>query len=93
MNNSLNSKTVLNINKKLYSYFSLSAAGEFLGTNLTKLPCSLKVLLENLLHNEDGVNVRFNDIKILASCVEKHVSVQVDSYGSISAFNKTLNWN
>ncbi len=144
MNNSLNSKTVLNINKKLYSYFSLSAAGEFLGIDLTKLPCSLKVLLENLLRNEDGVNVRFDDIKILASCVEKHVnheisykparvlmqdftgvpaivdlasmrsyikksggdpskinlsvpvdlvidhSVQVDSYGSISAFNKNV---
>ncbi|QKX02446.1 aconitate hydratase AcnA [Wolbachia endosymbiont of Dirofilaria (Dirofilaria) immitis] len=77
MNNSLNSKTVLSINEKLYSYFSLSAASEFLGVDLTKLPCSLKVLLENLLRNEDGMNVKLDDIKILASCVEKHVNHEI----------------
>ncbi|MGL9681487.1 MAG: aconitate hydratase AcnA [Wolbachia sp.] len=77
MNNSLNSKTILNIDGKSYSYFSLSAAGKFLGIDLTKLPCSLKVLLENLLRNEDGVNVKFDDIKILASCVEKHVDHEI----------------
>lgn len=77
MNNSLNSKTILNIDGKSYSYFSLSAAGRFLGIDLTKLPCSLKVLLENLLRNEDGVNVKLDDIKTLASCVEKHVDHEI----------------
>ncbi|WCR57739.1 MAG: Aconitate hydratase A [Wolbachia endosymbiont of Ctenocephalides felis wCfeJ] len=75
--NSLNSKTILNIDGKSYSYFSLSAAGKFLGIDPTKLPCSLKVLLENLLRNEDGVSVKLNDIKILASCVEKHVNHEI----------------
>ncbi|WP_168456267.1 aconitate hydratase AcnA [Wolbachia endosymbiont of Ctenocephalides felis wCfeJ] len=77
MQNSLNSKTILNIDGKSYSYFSLSAAGKFLGIDPTKLPCSLKVLLENLLRNEDGVSVKLNDIKILASCVEKHVNHEI----------------
>ncbi|MGL9762219.1 MAG: aconitate hydratase AcnA [Wolbachia sp.] len=77
MNNSLNSKTILNIDGKSYSYFSLSAAGRFLGIDLTKLPCSLKVLLENLLRNEDGANVKLDDIKTLASCVEKHVDHEI----------------
>ncbi|MCM1000933.1 MAG: aconitate hydratase AcnA [Wolbachia endosymbiont of Melophagus ovinus] len=77
MNNSLNSKTILNIDGKSYSYFSLSAAGRFLGIDLTKLPRSLKVLLENLLRNEDGVNVRLDDIKTLASCVEKHFDHEI----------------
>ncbi|MCA4774288.1 aconitate hydratase AcnA [Wolbachia endosymbiont of Mansonella perstans] len=77
MNNSLNSKTILNIDGKSYSYFSLSAAGKFLEIDLSKLPCSLKVLLENLLRNEDGVNVKLDDIKTLASCVEKHVDHEI----------------
>lgn len=77
MNNSLNAKTTLNIDGKLYSYFSLSSAGLFLGVDLTKLPCSLKILLENLLRNEDGVSVKLNDIKILASCIKKHVNHEI----------------
>ncbi|MFP3036094.1 MAG: aconitate hydratase AcnA [Wolbachia sp.] len=77
MNNSLNSKTILNIDGKSYNYFSLSAAGRFLGIDLTKLPCSLKVLLENLLRNEDGMSVKLDDIKTLASCVEKHVDHEI----------------
>ncbi|WP_395463059.1 aconitate hydratase AcnA [Wolbachia endosymbiont of Cantharis cryptica] len=77
MNNSLNSKTILNIDEKSYSCFSLSSAGKFLGIDVTKLPCSLKVLLENLLRNEDGVNVKLDDIKILASCIKKHVNHEI----------------
>ncbi|MGL9758087.1 MAG: aconitate hydratase AcnA [Wolbachia sp.] len=77
MNNSLNAKKTLNIDGKLYNYFSLSNAGKFLGVDLTKLPCSLKVLLENLLRNEDGVSVKLGDIKILASCVKKHVNHEI----------------
>ncbi|APR97778.1 aconitate hydratase AcnA [Wolbachia endosymbiont of Folsomia candida] len=77
MNNSLNSKTTLNIGGKSYNYFSLITAGKFLGIDITKLPCSLKVLLENLLRNEDGVNVKLDDIKTLASCVNKHANHEI----------------
>uniref|UniRef100_A0A1B0G4B6 aconitate hydratase n=1 Tax=Glossina morsitans morsitans TaxID=37546 RepID=A0A1B0G4B6_GLOMM len=71
MNNFLNAKTTLNIDGKSYNYFSLNSASEFLGTDATKLPCSLKVLLENSLRNEDGVNVKLDDIRVLADCVNK----------------------
>lgn len=74
MNNSLNAKTTFNIDGRLYNYFNLSNAGKFLGVNLTKLPCSLKLLLENLLRNEDGVSVKLDDIKILANFVKKHIN-------------------
>ncbi|MDG7055963.1 MAG: aconitate hydratase AcnA [Wolbachia endosymbiont of Meromenopon meropis] len=77
MNDSLNSKTILNFTGKVYQYFSLSAASKFLGVDLNRLPCSLKILLENLLRNEDGIRVKLDDIKILASCVEKHVNYEI----------------
>ncbi|WCR54569.1 MAG: Aconitate hydratase A [Wolbachia endosymbiont of Ctenocephalides orientis wCori] len=71
MDSYLNAKATLNIDGESYYYFSLSAAGKSLGIDISKLPCSLKVLLENLLRNEDGVNVKLDDIKILANCVNK----------------------
>ncbi|MDM8335681.1 aconitate hydratase AcnA [Wolbachia pipientis] len=77
MSNSLNSKATLNIDGKSCSYFSLSSAGKSLGVDLTKLPCSLKVLLENLLRNEDGINVKLDDIKMLASCVSKYANHEI----------------
>ncbi len=51
---------------KTYDYFSLAAAAERLGP-LDRLPRSLKVLLENLLRNFDGVNVTEDDLKAVAS--------------------------
>jgi len=35
--------------------------------DIARLPYSMKILLENLLRNEDGVNVRGEDIEALAS--------------------------
>ena len=37
------------------------------GFNLSRLPFSLKILLENLLRREDGVNVTAGDIEFLAN--------------------------
>src|SRR5687768_13233159 len=48
---------------KTYDYFSIDAAGEALGIDFSRLPYSLKVLLENLLRFEDGVSVTVDDIK------------------------------
>lgn len=77
MDSSLNAKATLNIDGKSYHYFSLNAAGKSLGIDVSALPCSLKVLLENLLRNEDGVNVKLDDIKILANCVNKSVNHEI----------------
>lgn len=77
MSNSLDSKAVLNIDGKSYNYFSLNIASKFLGINITQLPCSLKVLLENLLRNEDGINVKLDDIRTLANCVNNYVKHEI----------------
>ena len=47
---------------KSYDYFSLAAASEAIG-DISRLPYSLKVLLENLLRHEDGRSVDVADIK------------------------------
>ncbi len=56
--------TNLAVNGKTYRIYSLAArAGEH---DLSRLPYSLKILLENLLRHEDGVNVTAEDIAALA---------------------------
>ncbi|AHX06216.1 aconitate hydratase 1 [Ehrlichia chaffeensis str. Liberty] len=75
---SLNAKKKLVSGKNCYEYFSLRTAASKLGVDVTKLPYSLKVLFENLLRNEDGRNVRVEDIKKLAQCVNKHVSYEIN---------------
>jgi hypothetical protein len=47
--------------------FRLPALAGKLGFNLARLPFSLKILLENLLRREDGVNVTAGDICFLAN--------------------------
>jgi len=39
---------------------------KLLGTDLSRMPVSLKILLENLLRHEDGVTVTPDDIVALA---------------------------
>jgi len=48
---------------KTYAYFSLAAAEKNGLEGLSKLPFSLRVLLENLLRNEDGKSVTADDIR------------------------------
>ncbi len=60
MNNSFNARNTLNVDGKEVIYYQLSAAGD-----TTHLPYSLKILLENLLRREDGVNVTREDILAL----------------------------
>jgi aconitate hydratase len=63
--NSFNSRAVLDSGSRSYTIFSLPAL-ENRGSNLSRLPFSLKILLENLLRREDGVNVTAGDIEFLA---------------------------
>ena len=64
--NSFNSKAVLTSGSRSYTIFRLPAL-EKRGFNLARLPFSLKILLENLLRREDGVNVTAGDIEFLAA--------------------------
>lgn len=60
--NTLQSKTSLNAAGKSYTAYSIPAAAKSLGVDLSRLPFSLKVLVENLLRNEDGQTVKKDDI-------------------------------
>ncbi len=64
MSNSYNARTTLNVGDKTYEIFSLKALED--KYKVSRLPYSLKILLENLLRTEDGVNVTKDDIEALA---------------------------
>ena len=61
-NNSLNTRSTLEVGGKSYAYYSLAKAAEQLG-DVSRLPFSMKVLLENLLRFEDGKTVSREDIQ------------------------------
>jgi len=63
--NSFSSRAQLSSGGRTYTYFRLPALTAR-GFNLARLPFSLKILLENLLRREDGVNVTAADIEFLA---------------------------
>lgn len=60
----LRTRRTLEVNGKEYDYFSLPEASEKLG-DLSRLPFSMKVLLENLLRHEDGITVTTQDIQAM----------------------------
>src|SRR3984885_604951 len=59
------SRARLTSGQRSYTIFRLPALTAR-GFNLSRLPFSLKILLENLLRREDGVNVTAADIEFLA---------------------------
>ena len=66
MSNSFGSLSTLSVGGKAYSIHKLAAV-EAAHPAAKKLPFSLKVLLENLLRNENGLSVRKADIDALAT--------------------------
>ena len=63
---SFKSRKSFKIGSKSYSYFSLKAAEKNGLAGISRLPYSLKVLLENLLRHEDGRSVTRADIEGIA---------------------------
>ncbi len=64
---SFKSRKTLKVGSKNYTYFSLKAAEKNGLKGISKLPYSLKVLLENLLRHEDGRSVTKADIEGIAA--------------------------
>jgi aconitate hydratase len=62
---SLNTRSTLNVEGKTYLYYSLPKAAAVLG-DISRLPFSMKVLLENLLRFEDGKTVTRDDLQAMA---------------------------
>ncbi|HSG90279.1 MAG TPA: aconitate hydratase AcnA [Pseudomonadales bacterium] len=67
----LRTRRTLEANGKPFDYYSLPAAQEAGIGDLTRLPISLKVLLENLLRFEDGTTVSVDDIRVLGNWVQE----------------------
>ncbi len=62
----LSTRRTLTVGDRTYDYYSLKAAGEKIG-DVSRLPFSMKVLLENLLRFEDDSTVRVADIEAFAN--------------------------
>jgi len=77
---SLKTRRVLTVNGKNYDYFSIPAAGKALGVDFTRLPYSMKVLLENLLRHENGGSVTTDDIKAIGEWMETRSSPREIAY-------------
>ncbi|MEA2985473.1 MAG: aconitate hydratase [Alphaproteobacteria bacterium] len=64
----------LKVGSKTYAYYSLPAAEKNGLKGISRLPFSMKVLLENLLRNEDGRTVKKDDIQAIAHWLKNKCS-------------------
>jgi aconitate hydratase len=64
----------LKVGTKTYAYYSLPIAEKNGLKGISRLPFSMKVLLENLLRNEDGRTVTKEDIQAVAAWLKKKSS-------------------
>ncbi|MBS0519364.1 MAG: aconitate hydratase AcnA [Proteobacteria bacterium] len=67
--NSFKARKSLTVGSKSYTYFSLKAVEKEVG-DLSRLPFSLRILMENLVRNEDGTTVKKEDIAAFADWVK-----------------------
>jgi aconitate hydratase len=72
---SLNTRRTLTVEGKPYEYFSLPEAAKTLG-DISRLPVSLKVLLENVLRFEDGRSYKTDDAKAVVGWLENASSTK-----------------
>ncbi len=73
---SFKSRRKITVGSKSFVYFSLKAAEKNGLKGISKLPFSLKVLLENLLRHEDGKSVTKSDIKAVVQWLRKRSSTR-----------------
>ena len=76
--NSFGTRDKLNVGAQSFEIYRLEHLERRSSENMSRLPFSLRILLENLLRNEDGRFVHPEDIEALASwkpgCVEKEIA-------------------
>ena len=74
MSNSFNARAELEVGGKTYEIYRIDALKD--KGDVARLPFAMKVLLENLLRNEDGRSVRAADIEALASWDAKNAEAK-----------------
>ena len=80
--NSFKSEKVLDIDNNTYKYYDINEVAKQFNLNLLQVPISLKILLENLLRNEDGESVN----KDMISSVFRSLNNNDDEKKEISFF-------
>mgnify|MGYP000048743692 FL=1 len=75
----LQTRKMLNVEGKEYTYYSLEEASNHLG-DISCLPYSLKILLENMLRLQDEISVKAKDIEAVAGWVKTRTSEQEISF-------------
>lgn len=75
----LKTRKTLTVDGQAYDYFSLTEAQKQVG-DMSKLPYSLKILLENLLRYEDDRSVNVGDIKALKAWLDTAKSTHEVAY-------------
>src|SRR5277367_7198176 len=63
-------RKTLTVGAKTYEIYSLKAAEKNGLAGVSRLPFSLKIVLENMLRNEDGRSVKKEDIEAVAAWVD-----------------------
>lgn len=76
---SLKTRRTLTVDGKECDYYSLQAAADQIG-DVSRLPFSLKVLLENMLRFEDGRTVTTDDVKAVADWQKERKSTHEIAY-------------
>jgi len=77
---SFKTRRTLKVGNKSYDYYSLKAAEAAGVGDVQNLPFSLKVLMENLLRNEDGFTVFPDDIKAMGQWTKEKKSHREINY-------------
>ena len=73
-------RKTLSAGGRTYEYFSLPDAERNGLAGISKLPTSLKVLLENLLRFEDGRSVKADDIRAVVEWLKDKTSTREIAY-------------
>src|SRR5512145_3158730 len=73
-------RKTLSVGQRSYEYFSLPDAERNGLAGISRLPVSLKVLIENLLRLEDGRSVMANDIRAVADWLKARTSTREIAY-------------
>ena len=73
--NSFGAASTLTVGGSQYRYYGLEAL-EKRGANISRIPYSIKILLENLLRSEDGTTVKASDIEYVAAVENRRASAR-----------------
>ena len=68
--NSFGAASTLTVGGSQYKYYALEALQKR-GVNISRIPYSIKILLENLLRSEDGATVKASDIEYVAAVEDR----------------------